>query len=82
MNKPISIAINEIRISLTDICNKSGLPACVLEPIVKDLYEEIKYVSSIQLKHDTEAYNKAEEDAKKENNKETEQQKNTEPSQF
>ena len=54
MNKPISMVINETRISLTDICNKSGLPACVLEPIVRDLYEEIKYVSSMQLKQDTE----------------------------
>jgi hypothetical protein len=64
MNKPTSMVINETRISLTDICNKSGLPACVLEPIVKELYEEIKYVSSMQLKQDTEAYNKAQEDAK------------------
>ena len=64
MNKPISIVINETRLSLTKICNESGLPVCVLEPIVKDLYEEIKYVSNIQLKQDTEAYNKAQEDAK------------------
>lgn len=64
MNKPISMIINETRISLTDICNKSCLPACVLEPIVKDLYEEIKHVSAMQLKQDTEAYNKAQEDAK------------------
>lgn len=71
MNKPISMIINETRISLTDICNKSGLPACVLEPIVRDLYEEIKYVSSMRLKQDTEAYNKAQEDAKKEIEQET-----------
>ena len=64
MNKPISMVINETRLSLTEICNQSGLPACVLEPIVRDLYEEIKYVSSVQLKQETEAYNKAQEDAK------------------
>ena len=64
MNKPISMVINETRISLANICNESGLPVCVLEPIVKDLYEEIKYVSSMQLKQDTETYNKAKEDAK------------------
>lgn len=64
MNKPISMVINETRLSLTDICNESGLPACVLEPIVRDLHEEIKYVSSMQLKQDTETYNKAQEDAK------------------
>ena len=64
MNKPISMVINETRISLTKICNESGLPTCVLEPIVRDLYEEIKYVSSMQLKQDTETYNKAQEDVK------------------
>ena len=64
MNKPISMVINETRILLTKICNESGLPACVLEPIVKDLYDEIKYVAAMQLKQDTEAYNKAQEDAK------------------
>lgn len=79
MNKPISMVINETRISLADICNKSGLPTCVLEPIVKDLYEEIKYISSMQLKQDTEAYNKAKEDAKLQIDKqETEQQTITE----
>ncbi len=68
MNKPISIIINETRTSLIDICNKSNLPACVLEPIIKDLYEEIKHISSIQLKQDTEAYNKAQEEHKEEDN--------------
>lgn len=79
MNKPISMIINETRLSLADICNNSGLPACVLELIVRDLHEKIKYVSSMQLKQDTETYNKAQEDTKKEINKETES-KLTEPS--
>lgn len=63
MQKPISIAINEIQNLLTDICNKSGLPACILELIVKDLYNEIKNVSAIQLKHDKKAYTKSQKEA-------------------
>ena len=64
MNKPISIVINETRISLAEILNKSGLPACILEPIVRDLHEEIKQVSAMQLKQDTDIYNKAQEEEK------------------
>lgn len=66
MNKPISMVINETRISLTNICNESGLPPCILELIVGNLYKEVKHVSEIQLKKDTEKYNNAQEDAKKE----------------
>ena len=64
MNKPISMVINETRISLANVLNKSNLPPCILEMIVKELYDEIKYVAAMQLKQDTEAYNKAQEDAK------------------
>lgn len=75
MNKPISMIINETRISLLKICNESGLPACVLEPIVKDVYNEIKHVSSMQLKQDTETYNKAQEDAKLQEEKDRQETK-------
>ena len=73
--KPISMVINETRISLTDICNQSGLPAGILELIVKDLYEEIKYVSNMQLKQDTETYNKTQEDTKLQVEKEKQETK-------
>lgn len=66
--KPISMVINETRISLLDICNKSGLPVCILEPIVKNIYEEIKRVSAIQLKQDEESYTKAQKEAQNSEN--------------
>lgn len=56
MNKPISMVINETRISLLKICNESGLPACVLELIVKDLYNDVNRVSENQFKKDEESY--------------------------
>lgn len=67
MNKPISMVINETRISLTNICNQSGLPACVLELIIRDLYKEVQHVSTVQLKQDEETYAKALKDAENTN---------------
>ena len=67
-NKPISMVINETRILLTDICNKSGLPACILEPIIKDLYDEVRHVAVVQLKQDEEKYTKALKDTENANN--------------
>lgn len=64
MNKPISMVINETKTNLLQICNQSSLHPSILELIIKDVYDEIKYVSSMQLKQDTEVYNKAQEDAK------------------
>lgn len=71
MNKPISMIINDTRISLTDICNNSGLPACILEPIIKDLFEEVRHISALQLKQDEENYAKAQKDAQDANTEET-----------
>ena len=56
MNKPISMVVNETRISLLKICNESGLHACVLELIVKDLYTDVNRVSENQFKKDEESY--------------------------
>lgn len=64
MNKPISMVINETRISLANVLNQSNLPPCILEMIVKDLYDEARQLSDMQLKKDTETYNKTQEDAK------------------
>lgn len=55
-NKPISMMINETKLSLIDICNKSNLPPCILEPIVKDLYDDVIRAASVQLKQDEERY--------------------------
>lgn len=67
-NKPVSMIINETRISLLDILNKSTLPPCVLELIAKDLYNDVKQVSEAQLKRDEETYTKAQKGAKNANN--------------
>lgn len=48
--------INETKMSLVEICNKSNLPACILELIVNGLYDEITHIASVQLKQDEERY--------------------------
>ena len=68
MNKPISMIINETRLSLANVCNESKLPPCVLESIIKDLYDEIIQISAIQLKQDEENYNKALKEIENKNN--------------
>ena len=80
-NKPISMVINETRISLLNICKESNLPACILEPILKDLHEEVKRVSAIQLQQDEESYMQAQKEAQNSKNEPvTEKDKLTEPS--
>lgn len=69
MNKPISMVINETRISLTNVLNTSNLPPCILEMIVKELYDEARQLSSFQSKQDEENYAKALKDAERETDK-------------
>ena len=69
MNKPISMVINETRISLANVLNTSNLPPCILEMIVKELYDEARQLSSFQSKQDEENYAKALKDAERETDK-------------
>lgn len=56
MNKPVTIIIKETKIELANICNQSGLPSYMLEPILKELYLEAKELAKQQLKQDEEMY--------------------------
>ena len=67
MNKPISMVINETRISLANVLNTSNLPPCILEMIVKDLYDEARQLSAFQSKQDEQNYTKALKDAESTN---------------
>ena len=56
MEKPISMMINDTKIGIANICNQSGLPSYILEPILKELYLEVKELSRQQLKQDEATY--------------------------
>ena len=41
MEKPLSVIIDETKINLVNVLNESGLGVLILEPIVKELYENV-----------------------------------------
>ena len=65
MEKPISMILNETKLGLADICNQSGLPSYMLEPILKELYLEAKELAKQQLKQDEATYKASLEQEKK-----------------
>lgn len=65
MNKPISMAINETKTNLLQICNQSSLHPSILELIIKDLYNEISLVSGQVLNKEKNEYEAKEKDTAK-----------------
>ena len=56
IEKPITVARAEFINGVTMLINESGLPAFVIEPILKDMLYDIKVVAQKQLEHDTKIY--------------------------
>ena len=56
MNKPATIIREELIESIVRLINESGLPLFVVEPILKDLYLEVKEGARQQLERDKEQY--------------------------
>lgn len=55
--KPMSVARAEFIDSLTDLINNSMLPPFVIEPILKDMYNDIHMVSQRQYEAEVKRYN-------------------------
>lgn len=55
--KPMSIARKEFIDSLTDLINNSMLPPFIIEPILKDMYNDIHMVAQRQYEADVKRYN-------------------------
>ncbi len=62
MNKPISILINEAKINITKAINESGLPPCLIQPIIKDVYEQVLQQCQQELQDDMAEYNEKKEE--------------------
>lgn len=56
MEKPISMIINETKMNLAKVCNDSQLPVYILEPMLKDLFEEARMLNEKQLQQDKMLY--------------------------
>lgn len=65
MEKPISIKIKELKDLLIKDIQESNLSAIIIEPILKELYEQILQEKEVQYKYDLEFYNKSLEKEKK-----------------
>lgn len=57
INKPISIIRNEFITGLTNLINESGLPAFIIEPILKDVYNNVYMIAQKQYEEDCAKYN-------------------------
>lgn len=55
--KPMSVARAEFINSLTDLINNSMLPPFIIEPILKDMYNDIHMVTQRQYEGDVVRYN-------------------------
>lgn len=56
IEKPISLILEDSKQMIVDAINNTGLHIVLLEPIVKDLYNEIKHKAIMQLEHDRREY--------------------------
>lgn len=65
-NKPITIIMDEVKTQLYSILQDSNVNPFLLEPIVKDLYLDIKAAADKQLEYDKQEYQKSLEEEKAE----------------
>lgn len=54
--KPVTVIRAELIDTLTNAINNSGLPAFVIEPILKDMYNEVRVAAQRQLDTDRQQY--------------------------
>lgn len=59
ISKPVSIIRKEFIISLKNMIRESNLPLFIIEPILKDLYNDVKLASQKQLELDEQRYNES-----------------------
>lgn len=58
-DKPSSVARVEFIDGIANLINNSGLPAFVMEPILRDMYIEVQNASSRQYEYDKGQYEQA-----------------------
>lgn len=73
MNKPADLIVEETKEELTKIINKSGLPPFLLEPLIKDIYNQISFLKQKELEKSKKDY----EESLKEEKKEVQHEKDT-----
>ena len=56
MEKPISMKLQETKESIATIITESGLPMWLLEPAVKDIYNQVNTVAAQEIYNDRKQY--------------------------
>lgn len=59
IQKPITVTRADFISNMTNLINNSGLPAFVIEPILKDMLGDVRIVANKQLEADTKSYHEA-----------------------
>jgi hypothetical protein len=59
MNKPSTIIYEEFKQDLANLINNSGLPAFIIEPVLRDYLIEIKTLAQKQYQADKAEYEKS-----------------------
>lgn len=59
MNKPSTIIYEEFKQELANLINNSGLPAFIIEPVLRDYLNEVGLMVQRQYMADKAAYEKA-----------------------
>lgn len=74
MNKPANLIVEETRENITKVINESGLPPFLIEPIVRDIYNQVIFLKQKELENSKKEY---EESLKKPSKKEVQREKDT-----
>lgn len=64
MEKPVSLVLNDLKQEIVDSINKTNLPLCIVEPVLKDLYAEIATLAKQQLAKDKEEFESSQKEEK------------------
>lgn len=59
MEKPIALILNDFKTALISAINESNLPACLMEPVLKDIYGQISNLSIQELNAQKKQYDEA-----------------------
>lgn len=58
MNKPLNLRVEEAKEEIVQTINSTGLPFFLVEPIVKDIYNEIVILKQNELQRSRSEYDK------------------------
>lgn len=56
MNKPANLIVEETKESIVKIVNESGLPPFLLEPILKEIYNQVNILKQQELEQSKKQY--------------------------